>query len=340
MNGHSVVAEGSAPPLLANADFVFDPLWLRLITESPESILTCDGVAVLAHVSDPRLSAAIVAAMRNSSACPVTSLKLYRAEDGYTLVNDELRKRERLFVQRLTPESVPGLERVTYAGAYKGVTDALTKYLWRGLAFHLTRLAAALGLSPNMVTAIGLLFCVFAGYAFWLGDYWAGMIAGFISMVLDTVDGKLARCTLTSSRIGNIFDHGIDLIHPPIWWWTWGMGLAHSATPLPGQQVGIAFAVILAAYVVQRLIEGAFIRSFGMHIHVWQKFDSCFRLITARRNPNMAILLCFLAAGRPDLGYLAITWWSGLCCLIHLVRLAQAYGYRASGRPVTSWLAA
>jgi hypothetical protein len=118
------------------------------------------------------------------------------------------------------------------------------------------------------------------------------------------------------------------------------MGLAHSATPLPGQQVGIAFSVILAAYVVQRLIEGAFIRSFGMHIHVWQKFDSCFRLITARRNPNMAILLCFLAAGRPDLGYLAITWWSGLCCLIHLVRLAQAYGYRASGRPVTSWLAA
>ena len=29
---------------------------------------------------------------------------------------------------------------------------------------------------------------------------------------LDTVDGKLARCTIASSKLGNIFDHGIDLV--------------------------------------------------------------------------------------------------------------------------------
>ena len=41
---------------------------------------------------------------------------------------------------------------------------------------------------------------------------------------LDTVDGKLARTTLTSSKWGDIFDHGIDLVHPPFWYVAWGAG--------------------------------------------------------------------------------------------------------------------
>src|SRR3546814_7940190 len=46
---------------------------------------------------------------------------------------------------------------------------------------------------------------------------------------------------------------------------------------------------VVAGYVLQRVIEGLFIKDFGMDIHVWQKFDSDFRLVTARRNPNFAI---------------------------------------------------
>ena len=43
---------------------------------------------------------------------------------------------------------------------------------------------------------------------------------------LDTVDGKLARVTLTSSRFGNWLDHGNDIIHPPLWWLCLANGLA------------------------------------------------------------------------------------------------------------------
>ena len=52
---------------------------------------------------------------------------------------------------------------------------------------------------------------------------------------------------------------------------------------------------IIAGYVAQRIIEGLFIKRFdGMHIHVWRPVDSRFRLITARRNPNMVILVAAL----------------------------------------------
>jgi hypothetical protein len=76
-----------------------------------------------------------------------------------------------------------------------------------------------------------------------------------------------------------------------------------------------------------------------MHIHVWRRFDSRFRLITARRNPNMVILAGFLAAGRPDWGLIAVAAWTLFSLIVHMVQLLQAVGVRLIGRPVRSWLA-
>jgi hypothetical protein len=75
-----------------------------------------------------------------------------------------------------------------------------------------------------------------------------------------------------------------------------------------------------------------------MHIHIWEKFDSQFRLITARRNPNMVILFVSLLFSRPDAGLNAVAWWTVISCAIHLVRLAQAEWTHRRGRPITSWL--
>ena len=111
--------------------------------------------------------------------------------DGETaeLSYSELRKRERPFIMPLDPANPVAVERAAYDAAYKGVTDILTLYLWRKPAFHLTRWAAQAGMTPNMVTAIGAVFCVLAFYLFWIGSYWPGVAAGFVFMVLDTVDG-------------------------------------------------------------------------------------------------------------------------------------------------------
>src|SRR5690606_26848948 len=183
-------------------------------------------------------------------------------------------------------------------------------YLWPELALWLTRLAARLGLSPNTVTLAGAALCVAATVAFAYGAYWTGMALGFAFMVLDTVDGKLARCTIASSWWGNVFDHGIDLVHPPFWWWFWATGLVHVGLGLPDTLFWWVIGAILAGYVLQRAIEGAFIWQFGIHIHVWRRFDSGFRLVTARRNPNMAILFLALLAGRPDVGIVAVAVWT------------------------------
>jgi phosphatidylglycerophosphate synthase len=330
----------SGPAILANLAFVFDPAWLPWLRAHPGTVVTRDGLPVLAHcVTVEQRDAAEQAMAANTPLAATAGLMLHPAEDPAGIYNEALRKREKPFAERLAPATVPLIERLSYAGAYKGVTDLLTKYLWPGWAFHLTRLAAWIGLSPNGVTAIGTILCIIATIAFWTGWFWSGLAIGLIFMVLDTVDGKLARCTITSSALGNAWDHGIDLVHPPIWWWAWATGCAAYGRPLDDATFWIVIATMLFGYVAQRAIEGAFIAGFGMHIHVWRKFDSDFRLVTARRNPNMLILFTSMLVARPDWGIIAVAGWTALSLVVHLVRLIQAFLLRQSGGVVTSWLA-
>ena len=324
--------------LLANMAYAWDPAWLKALRGRPRTLLTHEGRIVMAHVPEGDNAGPVAAAINGGT--PVAgydTLDAQTAELNYA----ELRKRERPFVLALDPSDPEPVERAAYDAAYKGVTDVLTLYLWRRPAFYLTRWAARAGVSPNLVTFVGGVLCVLAFYLFWRGEYWWGTLCGFIFMVLDTVDGKLARVTGASSKWGEVFDHGIDLIHPPFWWWAWEHGLAAYGRPLEPLTATMVLWAIVGGYVAQRIIEGLFIKRFdGMHIHVWKRIDSQFRLITARRNPNMVILVASLLFRRPDIGLELVAWWTVASLIFHAVRLAQASEVAARGQPIVSWLEA
>jgi phosphatidylglycerophosphate synthase len=310
--------------LLYNLTYHFDPLLLTLALEAPGTLFTWGDAPIVGQVAQ--------------GADPLRAPHIIDLSDGRRLYNRQLRKLEQPMVRELTPASRREIERRSYFGAYKGVTDLLTKYLWPELALVLTRIAAQLRMTPNMVSVIGVSLCLLATFLFAKGLYWTGFLSGFIFMVLDTVDGKLARCTITSSKWGNVIDHGVDLVHPPFWWYFWGTGLAYWGLQLPGTTFAFVMTAVVAGYVLQRLIEGMFLKDFKMDIHVWRRFDSQFRLITARRNPNMVILFVALLFGRPDIGLIALAWWTIISLIVHAVRLAQAYGQARSGRPIVSWM--
>ncbi|HUF86113.1 MAG TPA: CDP-alcohol phosphatidyltransferase family protein [Thermohalobaculum sp.] len=243
--------------------------------------------------------------------------------------------------KRLAPLLMPAtdrgaMEKALFRESYKGVTDLVTKHVWPPLAFAATRWCARRGLTPNQVTLVSAALVALAFWLFWEGQFALGLIAAWTMTLLDTVDGKLARVTLRSSPFGDIFDHGIDLIHPPFWYWAWIMGLAAQGMALGDG--GLILALIVGGYVLQRLEEGLFIHLFGMQIHVWQRFDSLFRQITARRNPNLLILTVATILGAPDQGIVVVAGWTVFCLLVHLARIVQALAARRAG-PLVSWLA-
>jgi len=228
------------------------------------------------------------------------------------------------------------LENAIFADAYKGVTDLVTKWLWPAPARAMTRLAVALGLRPNHVTLLSLVLAVLAAIAFYQGAFGLGLAAGWLMTFLDTVDGKLARVTVTSSRFGDLLDHGLDLIHPPFWYLAWGLGLSSSWSLAP--ELTTTLWLIFAGYLGGRLCEGAFQLFLArFSIFVWRPFDAFHRLVTARRNPNLILLTLGWALGRPDLGLWAVMFWHLASTLVLGTRLAVAAVVRRRG-PLVSWL--
>lgn len=249
-----------------------------------------------------------------------------------------LRKREAPYCLTVENATVRAVEKRVFMGAYKGVTDLVTKYAWPIPAMWVTRWCIRFTFSPNMVTSIGFILTLAAMWLFWEGQYGAGLVCGWTMAFLDTVDGKLARVTFTSSTFGNIFDHGIDLIHPPFWYIAWAIGLTHVGMELSPLWFDITIWTMLSGYILGRLVEAYFIRRFGFHIHVWRRFDSLFRLILARRNPNMIILTVAVLVAKEDIGIIAVSLWTVATLLVHIVQLVQAEIARMRGRSVTSWL--
>lgn len=332
-------APAAGPVLLARADHVYDAPAVAGLVAAPGTLLLRpgDGLPVAAHVPPERAAdaAAALDAGRGADDPAFAGLRRAGPWELAGAYNKALRKRDTPYVLPLTAESRRAVEWRMFGGSYKGVTDAITKYVWPRPAFHVTRLCAALGITPNQVTAASLVLVLLALWLFWRGQFVPGLLAAWVMTFLDTVDGKLARVTLTSTPFGNVFDHMIDLIHPPFWWLAWIVGL--EAAGLPLAHPWLVGAVVAGGYVVQRLEEGAFIQLYGMHLHVWERFDSLFRLVLARRNPNLVLLTLSVLVGRPDWGMVAVAVWTALCCVEQAVRIGQAFA--AGGRgAVRSWL--
>ena len=227
-------------------------------------------------------------------------------------------------------------ERTLFDASYKGVTDLVTKHVWPTPALAATRWCARHAITPNQVTWASVALTALAFWLFWRGDFALGLVAAWAMTFLDTVDGKLARVTLTSSRFGDVLDHGLDLVHPPFWWWAWGAGCAAVGAPL--DDGGLTVAMIVAGYILQRGEEGLFLARYGMEMHAWKRFDSTFRQVTARRNPNLLILTAATLLGAPREGLIAVAVWTVLCLTIHAFRIVQAEAARQHA-PLTSWMA-
>jgi phosphatidylglycerophosphate synthase len=327
-------AAHAAHVVLLRADWVYDDPFVRgLVAQTaPCAMWTDPGTCVALVVSPDRVAAASALLARGEAPADLPRSAPHEIAGSY---NDKLRKREPPFLLPLTAEQLPAIEKRVFAGSYKGVTDFVT-LSWPRAVSAVTRVCANLGLTPNNVTSVSLVLTLAAIWLFWHGQYGIGLVAAFLMAFLDSVDGKLARVTLTYTKFGDLFDHLIDLIHPPFWWWAWIVGL--NAVGLPLSWSGIALTIIVVGYVLQRVEEGMFISMFKMDMHVWQRFDSRFRLVTARRNPNLAILTVATLLGRPDWGIAAVAIWVAICLVVHAVRIAQAAVARRHG-PLKSWLA-
>ncbi|MBI1731816.1 MAG: CDP-alcohol phosphatidyltransferase family protein [Gammaproteobacteria bacterium] len=335
--------QGVAPAstvLLLRADHIYDARLLEALARSDGAFQLRAGdseQAVAARVPVGQEEAAGVALSRGAGPA-LDALMIRRPADLVAGFELRLRKFEPARVHDISHAELDALERELFGGAYKGVTDLVTKWLWPVPAFHATHLCIRAGLRPNHVTLFGLLLAILAAIAFAQGEFAAGLAMAWFMTFLDTVDGKLARVTVTSSRFGDYLDHGIDLLHPPIWYAAWGMGVAAQWDgPVP---LATVLWLMLAGYIGGRLCEGAFqLFAASFSLFVWRPLDSFNRLITARRNPNLILLTLFWGYGDPAQGLWAVVIWHLASTAFLLLRVSYAVSVRWRTGPLVSWLA-
>lgn len=264
-----------------------------------------------------------------------------RRESPETLVPAYLKKLRKIdppYLFPITENNRKRLEKRLFSGSYKGVTDLVTKWLWPVPAQWVTGICARNGIVPNHVTSLSLVLSIMALFQFHEGAYAWGLFSAWLMTFLDTVDGKLARVTINYSPFGNIFDHGIDLIFPPLWYLAWGMSLLSGHAEIMGLSMSLILWLTVVGYIAGRLCEGLFKQFLENNgIFCWQLIDSCFRLITGRRNPNLVLLTISLFFGRPDLGLLAVCLWTVVSSLFLIYRLVKGFRTKSQSGPLRSW---
>ncbi len=337
----TVVPDNSSV-LLLRGDYLFDDRVIKYLVQTPNILLknpqVSIGAFVAAHVTSGQAHEARDAIAETLTAGSLPGVLIDTLETLSISFQQRLLKFEPPFVLPIMHENKRLLERRLFDWSYKGVTDLVTKWVWPRPAQWTVGQCVRFGLRPNHVTIIGLLLVILAGVLFTYGWYGWGLLAGWLMTFLDTVDGKLARVTVTSSKFGHYFDHLIDLIHPPIWYILWGLGLGVTQFNFIGLSLTTAFWLIVVGYVLGRLAEGVFLAWLGKFgIFCWHPFDSYFRLITARRNPCLILLTAGTLLGRPDWGLFAVAVWTLSTSLFLLIRLMMAGYTRMEVGPLRSW---
>jgi phosphatidylglycerophosphate synthase len=324
--------------LLLRGDFLYDKRIIQNMIGNPGVVLEAATAAgrrpVAAHVPG-ELADRMESILSADDSCDYP--EGLRRETPDTLVTaylKELRKFDLPYLLPITEKNRRNLESHLFDGSYKGVTDLVTKWLWPVPAQWGVRFCARYGIVPNHVTSLSLILSVLAAVCFYQGNYAPGLAAAWIMTFLDTVDGKLARVTINYSPFGHIFDHAIDLVFPPIWYFAWWLSLP----AIPGLSMSLALGLVMGGYVAGRAVEGVFkqcLESSG--VFCWQPVDSCFRLITGRRNPNLLLLTVCLCFGRADVGLLLVCLWTALSSVFLVLRLIMGFVTRFRSGPLRSW---
>jgi phosphatidylglycerophosphate synthase len=175
-------------------------------------------------------------------------------------IGDELGKRELTplpgsawFVRVTDPVTAAAAEARLWRELGSPIDSRLDRGVHRRLSKWVTRVAVALGIGPNAITAASGAVGLVAALAFAQGDVatlQGGLALYLAAVVLDHTDGEIARLSLTESAVGEWLDIIVDtVVHTAL---VLALGLA--ATHVTGS--GLGAGVIAAVGVVGSALVG------------------------------------------------------------------------------------
>jgi len=318
-----------APVVVLEGDVVYDDRILsHLANVGVDSVVTTEEGVAAVHLS-PEGARRLVAARQPDRAGTLATAATAAAGVGQYGPQDlsayvpSLRLTLTPFAVRLTdPAGVRGVDHLMYHRSFKGVIDAVARYGYYHLVRWMTRQLSRTTLPPNLFTLLSILGIWIAVPCFATGHLVLGSVAAWLGVLLDSIDGKLARLTLHLSDAMGRVEHVTATAGLLLWFLALGWHFSGGQL-LDGSPHAVATWILLGSCALDKIASGLFRRRFGREIFDYRWVDALFHLIAARRNIHLLLVTVGVALDLPEVAFAGMTAWMVATLLFH----ASRYGW-------------
>ena len=221
-------------------------------------------------------------------------------------------------LERLTsPAAIRGIENRMYHNTFKGAMEFVGAYGYRIPVRGLTRVFARTAITPNTLTGWSVV-CKLAAIPFLaMGWLWTGLLLAWGFVILDSVDGKLARMIVRYSNVAGLVDRCTTLASYMLWYLAMGWHFSGGDLLSVPAAAGAAMAMLA---LLDKLSMMYFVRTFGRSLLDYEPIDWWIHLFNARKN-LLAVLMLGLLIGRGVETFYIVACWMMLTFLAHVFRI-------------------
>jgi phosphatidylglycerophosphate synthase len=181
-------------------------------------------------------------------------------------------------------------------------------------------------ITPNHVTLFTAFLGAITAALFLNGWLRLGILLAYGVAILDGVDGKLARTTLRTSRLGEV-EHVLDFFVEHTWYLTLTLFFVSQTGNLSVWWLG---GGLMAGDLLDKLLYMTGHLTLGKQLDELGTVDRRFRLIAGRRNIYLWMFILGFWGGFPLQALSAACLWALCTAAVHSVRLA----YHLVHRPI------
>jgi phosphatidylglycerophosphate synthase len=209
----------------------------------------------------------------------------------------------------------------------KRSADFVERYIDPPIENWLVRTFCETAVTPNQVTLLSIAFALAGASLFYQGWFFLAVFFAWVAIVLDGVDGKLARVKLMTSLIGKL-EQIAGFFSENAWYVALAARLARTHDPT-AWKLGL---LVTGCNVLDNVLNALFTAVKGRTLDEMAPFDQWFRLIGGCRGIYLLMLLLGFVLGTPVLALQAVLGWAVATLLTHAGRAA----YHLLGRGQTS----
>lgn len=195
--------------------------------------------------------------------------------------------------------------------------DVLEKYVHPAVENRIVTALCTTAVTPSQVALLSLAFALAGASLFYQGWFVLAVLFSWMTILLDGVEGKLARLKLMAAPLTRQ-EFATKLFSENLWYLALAERLAQTHHPTAW---GIGMAVI-ACTLVDQLLGAWFTRTTGKPLDEMSAFDRRLCFLGGRRGMYLVVLLVGFLTGTSLPAFQLVLAWAALTFMLHAGRAA------------------